>query len=144
MQHSGTTKSTMEGRERKHNTARNIHVINEGREESEENAFRELEGADKTTEDVEDTEDDIHIKARELFNEAASLECQGKLYEAIRFYKKAEFLVPDVERQTFAYNAKIFEKQEQKRRENESSDPDHNENGTTSIKCNDVDDNKSK
>jgi len=155
----------MEGSERKRNPARNIHVINEEGEEGEDEddesnslaageapendlyAFREqwkkeLEGADKTTEDVEDTEDDIHMKARELFNEAAALEEKGKLYEAIRFYKKAEALVPDIERQTFDYNTKIFEKQEKKRRESESSEPDHDENGNTSIKCDEVDENE--
>jgi len=147
---------------RKRNTARNIHVINEEGEEGEDEdaesnsnsldapqndlyAFREqwkreLEAAEKNIEVVEeDTEDDVHMKARELFLEAAALEEKGKLYEAIRFYKKAESLVPDIERQTFVYNTKVYEKQEKKRRESESSE--HDENGNTSVQC-EVDDNE--
>jgi len=146
----------------KRNTARNIHVINEEGEEGEDEdaesnsnpidapqndlyAFREqwkkeLEAAEKNKDGVEeDTEDDVHMKARELFLEAAALEEKGKLYEAIRFYKKAESLVPDIERQTFVYNTKVLEKQEKKRRESETSE--HDENGNTSVKT-EADDNE--
>merc|ERR1719315_842320 len=40
--------------------------------------------------DEEDQEDDIHVKARQFFLQGVKYEESGKLYEAIRFYKKAE------------------------------------------------------
>ena len=47
--------------------------------------------------DEEDQEDDVHVKARQLFLQGVKYEESGKLYEAIRFYKKAEKLVPNIE-----------------------------------------------
>jgi len=116
----------------KRNTARNIHVIKEGQHEDADINFnaidvpkndlyefreqwkKELEADGKVKEYVEEknTEDDVPMKARELFLEAVSLEEQGKLYEAIRFYKKAEYLVPDIE--TIVYNTRDCLKEEKK------------------------------
>eukprot|EP00092_Neocalanus_flemingeri_P017526 GFUD01018961.1.p1 GENE.GFUD01018961.1~~GFUD01018961.1.p1 ORF type:complete len:435 (+),score=105.28 GFUD01018961.1:189-1493(+) len=62
---------------------------------------------------VEDQEDDVHIKARELFLQGVKCEENGKLYEAIRYYKRAEKLVPNIEYQTFDYTGKNFKVKEQ-------------------------------
>jgi len=48
---------------------------------------RELEGTDKVEGEPEDEEDDVHIRARELFLQGAEYEGDGKLFEAIRCYK---------------------------------------------------------
>jgi len=56
----------------------------------------------------EDQEDDLHVKAREFFLQGVRFEESGKLYEAIRYYKKAEKLVPNIEYQTFKYTGKNF------------------------------------
>jgi len=63
----------------------------------------------KEEEETEDQEDDIHVKAREYFLQGVKFEENGKLYEAIRFYKKAEKLVPNIEYQTFKYTGKFFQ-----------------------------------
>jgi len=65
---------------------------------------RELQQEEKE----EDQEDDIHVKAREFFLQGVKYEESGKLYEAVRFYKKAEKLVPNIEYQTFDYTGKNF------------------------------------
>jgi len=70
---------------------------------SEKNQRREL-----FEDDEEDQEDDIHVKARQFFLQGVKYEESGKLYEAIRFYKKAEKLVPNIEYQTFNYTGKNF------------------------------------
>ena len=62
----------------------------------------------KLEEDEEDQEDDVHVKARQFFLQGVKYEESGKLYEAIRFYKKAEKLVPNIEYQTFNYTGKNF------------------------------------
>jgi len=72
---------------------------NESEESSQE---RELQ------EKVEDQEDDIHVQARELFLQGVKHEENGKLYEAVRCYKRAEKLVPNIEYQTFDYTGKDF------------------------------------
>jgi len=55
--------------------------------------------------DQENQEDDVHRRARDLFMQGVYYEQDGKLYEAIRFYKKAEKLVPNIERQAYKFNA---------------------------------------
>ena len=45
-------------------------------------------------------------QARELFLEGVNLEESGKLYEAIRYYKRAVSLVPNIEQETFVYTRK--------------------------------------
>lgn len=66
---------------------------------------RELEGSQqRQTSDVnteEKLEQDKHKKARELFQEGVNLEQNGNLYDAIRFYKKAVQLVPDIEKEVY-------------------------------------------
>jgi len=146
---------------------RSIHVIKEDEEEDEEEESstqrtepqddlhtfreqwkRELEGSGtsasrverKKSKEDEDPDDCIHMKARELFLQGVTLEENGKLYEAIRFYKRAESLVPDIERQTFVYTRKKFDKQEKMRSESESEDKD--ENGNTAIATEAEDDNE--
>lgn len=67
---------------------------------------RELEGSTEEEKNREINilaEDDIHKKARELFLEGVRQEENGKLYEAIRFYKKAVNLVPDIEQEVFNF-----------------------------------------
>lgn len=56
----------------------------------------------------EDQEDDVHVKARDFFLQGVKYEENGQLYEAVRFYKKAEKLVPNIEYQTFNYTGKNF------------------------------------
>ncbi|XP_023342186.1 F-box only protein 9 [Eurytemora carolleeae] len=51
-------------------------------------------------------EEDIHTKAREYFLEGVRLEERGKLYDAVKFYKKAVALVPDIENETFLYTGR--------------------------------------
>lgn len=51
-------------------------------------------------------EEDIHTKARELFLEGVRQEENGKLYEAISFYKKAVNLVPDIEKEAFTFTTR--------------------------------------
>eukprot|EP00091_Calanus_sinicus_P011594 TRINITY_DN2618_c0_g1_i2.p2 TRINITY_DN2618_c0_g1~~TRINITY_DN2618_c0_g1_i2.p2 ORF type:complete len:191 (-),score=80.77 TRINITY_DN2618_c0_g1_i2:906-1478(-) len=63
---------------------------------------------DLQPEKEEDQEDDVHVKAREFFLQGVKYEENGKLYEAVRFYKKAEKLVPNIEYQTFNYTGKNF------------------------------------
>jgi len=72
------------------------------------NAPEESSQERELQEKVEDQEDDIHVKARELFLQGVKCEESGKLYEAIRFYKRAEKLVPNIEYQTFDYTGRNF------------------------------------
>jgi len=51
-------------------------------------------------------DDDVHIKAREFFQHGVQLEQNGKLYDAIKFYKKAVNLVPDIEKEAFYYTGR--------------------------------------
>jgi len=53
---------------------------------------------------VNDEEDDVHKKARELFMQGVDFEQDGKLYEAVQYYKKAEKLVPNIEYQAYKFN----------------------------------------
>lgn len=57
-------------------------------------------------EEQEQQERDIHEKAREFFQEGVRQEENGNLYDAIRFYKRAVQLVPDIEQETFVYNTR--------------------------------------
>jgi len=101
------------------NSIREVEEEEEGEEEKEERrdashdlvSFRqewkrELEGTDKVEGEPEDEEDDVHIRARELFLQGAEYEGDGKLFEAIRCYKRAEKLVPNIEFQTFDYTGR--------------------------------------
>merc|ERR1711874_667463 len=51
-------------------------------------------------------EDDIQKRARDLFMKGVESEQDGKLYEAISYYKKAERLVPNIELQAYKYSGK--------------------------------------
>jgi len=69
---------------------------------------RELKGAEPEPSQAErdQQEKDLHEKAREFFQEGVRQEENGNLYDAIRFYKKAVQLVPDIEQETFVYNTR--------------------------------------
>merc|ERR1719362_2365888 len=58
----------------------------------------------------EDPEDDIHKQARTLFLQGVQYEESGKLFEAIRCYKRAERLVPNIELETFDYTGRNMKK----------------------------------
>merc|ERR1719510_1368976 len=58
----------------------------------------------------EDLEDDIHKQARTLFLQGVQYEEDGKLFEAIRCYKRAERLVPNIELETFDYTGRNMKK----------------------------------
>jgi len=58
----------------------------------------------------EDPEDDIHKQARTLFLQGVQYEENGKLFEAIRCYKRAERLVPNIELETFDYTGRNMKK----------------------------------
>jgi len=77
-----------------------------GRQPSDENTG----GKDSVDDNQEDEEDDVHVQARALFLQGVQFEESGKLYEAIRFYKRAEKLVPNIELQTFAYTRRNMTK----------------------------------
>lgn len=89
-----------------------------------------IEGADKNEEGDEkkeeldesedqEVEDSKNKQARELFLQGVHLEQTGRLYEAIRFYKRAVNLVPDIEYRAFQYTANSATKE--KRNDNEST-----------------------
>jgi len=74
---------------------------------------RELK--DKTKEEIgvkqatcenndEDEEDDVHRKARDFFMKGVEFEGDGKFFDAIKYYKKAEKLVPDIENHAHKFN----------------------------------------
>ncbi|XP_076034356.1 F-box only protein 9 isoform X1 [Oratosquilla oratoria] len=52
--------------------------------------------ADRQKEDTQ-SQQDLEHKASELFNQGVELEQGGRLYEAIRYYRRAVNLVPDIE-----------------------------------------------
>ena len=52
----------------------------------------------------ETEEDDLHSRARDLFMQGVEYEQDGKLYEAVRYYRKAEKLVPNIEQQAYKFN----------------------------------------
>jgi len=56
--------------------------------------------------------EDVHIKAREYFQQGVQFEECGKLYDAIRFYKKAVNLVPDIEKEAFKYTRQSVNKEQ--------------------------------
>lgn len=66
---------------------------------------------EKVGEAEEDEEDDVHVQARALFLQGVKFEESGKLYEAIRYYKRAEKLVPNIEQQTFEYTGRNKKKE---------------------------------
>jgi len=73
---------------------------------------RELDSKAETTtnrseDEVQSDEDDIQKQARDLFMLGVEAEQEGKLYEAISFYKKAEKLVPNIELQAYTYSGKV-------------------------------------
>lgn len=54
--------------------------------------------------DEEDEEDDVHRKARDFFMKGVEFEGDGKFFDAIKYYKKAEKLVPDIENHAHKFN----------------------------------------
>jgi len=63
---------------------------------------RELESSQQNSaEKKEQQEIDTHKRAREYFEEGVKMEQNGNLYDAIKFYKKAVQLVPDIEREVY-------------------------------------------
>jgi len=58
----------------------------------------------------EDLEDEVHKQARALFLQGVQYEESGKLFEAIRCYKRAERLVPNIELETFDYTGRNMKK----------------------------------
>jgi len=68
------------------------------------NADDSKSAATNVNDSLEDEEDDVHKKARELFMQGVDFEQDGKLYEAIQYYKKAEKLVPNIEYQAYKFN----------------------------------------
>ena len=63
--------------------------------------------ASRSEAEVHSEEDDIHKQARDLFMQGVEAEQEGRLYEAISFYKKAEKLVPNIELQAYTYSGKV-------------------------------------
>jgi len=63
-------------------------------------------GESNSVQQPDEQEDDTHVQARALFLQAVEFEDSGKFYEAIRYYKRAEKLVPNIELETFAYTGK--------------------------------------
>jgi len=76
----------------------------------------------------ENQEDDVHRKARDLFMQGVNYEQDGKLYEAIRYYKKAEKLVPNIERQAYKFNVGKTCANNKKEKVKDSSETDDNGN----------------
>ena len=58
-------------------------------------------------EELQRGEEDIEQKARDLFMLGVESEQDGRLYEAISYYKKAEKLVPNIELQAYKYFKEI-------------------------------------
>lgn len=73
--------------------------------EQEEKAAREEQKGDEVAGGGELVEDVKQKQARELFLQGVHLEQTGRLYEAVRFYKRAVLLVPDIEYRAFQYTA---------------------------------------
>jgi len=57
-------------------------------------------------EDSQPADEDVHVKALEYFLQGVKMEENGKLYDAIKYYKKAVTLVPDIEKEAFQYTGK--------------------------------------
>jgi len=122
--------------------ADDLHTFREQWKKELEEATTNPSGSQHNSENIDEgCAEDVHMKAREMFLEAVALEEKGKLYEAIRFYKKAEALVPNIEQEAFAYTRNKFDKQE-KVRISESEDHDENGNGCHgNNNANDLEDN---
>jgi len=75
--------------------------------------------------DEEDEEDDVHRKARDFFMKGVEFEGDGKFFDAIKYYKKAEKLVPDIENHAHKFN---IAKNRNTRDVNKTSVLDANEN----------------
>jgi len=56
--------------------------------------------------EVQHSDEDIEQRARDLFMLGVESEQDGRLYEAISYYKKAEKLVPNIELQAYKYSGK--------------------------------------
>jgi len=54
----------------------------------------------------EEANEALHAKARAYFLQGVQYEENGKLYDAVKFYKKAVSLVPDIENETFLYTGR--------------------------------------
>jgi len=70
---------------------------------------KELEAKARESEergDNQEIQDDLHIQAREYFLQGVQHEQNGKLYDAIKFYKKAVNLVPDIEKEAFQFTGR--------------------------------------
>merc|ERR550519_2469738 len=78
---------------------------------------RELRAPRAAARQQEDQEDDVHKQARGLFLQGAQFEENGKLFEAIRCYKRAERLVPNIEFETFDYTGRHKKKSPEKEAE---------------------------
>lgn len=65
----------------------------------------------ETDEPYQEVEDSRNKQARELFLQGVHLEQTGRLYEAIRYYKRAVQLVPDIEYRAFQYTTAIRAKE---------------------------------
>eukprot|EP00088_Acartia_fossae_P030647 TRINITY_DN3163_c0_g1_i13.p1 TRINITY_DN3163_c0_g1~~TRINITY_DN3163_c0_g1_i13.p1 ORF type:complete len:443 (-),score=88.15 TRINITY_DN3163_c0_g1_i13:390-1718(-) len=64
----------------------------------------QTQGQGQRSSEEEAEETDLHKRARAYFEEGVAMEQDGKLYEAIRFYKRAVQLVPDIEREVYNYS----------------------------------------
>ena len=71
-------------------------------------------------------EEDIQKRARDLFMLGVESEQDGKLYEAISYYKKAEKLVPNIELQAYKYSGKVKTCANNKNNQNEVTDDNGN------------------
>jgi F-box protein 9 len=71
---------------------------------------RELEGSQQSqtsSQEEDQLEKNLHTKAREYFEKGVALEESGKLYDAIKFYKKAVQLVPDIEKEVYQASSTV-------------------------------------
>jgi len=84
-----------------------------------------------------DSNDDIHSKAREFFLRGVQLEENGKLYDAILYYKKAVNLVPDIEKEVFQYTGRPGSSKEKsnsgKEHNNKQPDRDNAQEATGAL-----------
>lgn len=64
----------------------------------------EKQVTNENSEDDDEEEDDIHRKARDLFMKGVEFEGDGKFFDAIKYYKMAEKLVPDIEIHAHKFN----------------------------------------
>jgi tetratricopeptide (TPR) repeat protein len=71
---------------------------------------RELECSQQSqtsSQEEDQLEKNLHTKAREYFEKGVALEESGKLYDAIKFYKKAVQLVPDIEKEVYQASSTV-------------------------------------